>query len=448
MPIRLTLLILGLLAAAATGLGAPARAGQVSFIRDAEIESTIRSYATPLFEAAGLDAASVEVHLINDRKINAFVAGGKKLFINTGLLTAASSSNQLIGVIAHETGHIAGGHLARTHDALRDANTAAILAYVLGAAAIVAGAADAGAAVILGGSAAAQQTLLKYSRAQEQSADQFAVTTLDRTGQSARGLLEFLEILEDQEVLVASRQDPYLRTHPLVRDRIGFVRNHVATSAYSDAPPDAGQAAKFARMNAKLLGFLNPRVALKTYPESDASVAARYARAIAHYRRTDISRALDEIESLIAEIPGDGFFHELKGQILFENGRVADAAAAYADAVALLPGEPLIRVGLAQAMVESGDVAALDGAVEHLETAVRQDAENVLAWRLLSIAYGRTDRLGLSWLASAERAMLVGRHRDAAGFAKRANKMLPNGSPGQLRAEDIEFAAQQALKKA
>ena len=439
-------LFLGLLAVTVASFTAPAQA-QLAFIRDAEIESIIRSYASPLFEAAGLDAQSVNVHIVNDKKINAFVAGGKKLFINTGLLLAAKNSNQVIGVIAHETGHIAGGHLARTHEVLKSANAATILSYVLGAAAIVAGSPDAAIAIIAGGGAVSQQTFLKYSRGQEQAADQHAVTSLDRTGQSARGLLEFLEVLEGQEVLIASRQDPYLRTHPLVRGRVNFVRNHVENSPYSAALPTDLQEAQFARMIAKLQGFLNPREAFRAYPDEDKSLAGRYARAIAHYRRPDLDPALQEIDALLADYPEDGYFHELKGQILFENGRIGEAVKSYGHAVEILPNEPLIRVGLAQAMIERGDGKTLEEAVEQLEVAVRQDAENPQAWQLLSIAYGRTDRIGMSSLASAERAILVDDYQQAIAFAHRADSLLPAGAPGQLRAQDIEFAAKQAMNK-
>ena len=443
---RPVLLFLGLLAAAVAIFVTPAYA-QLAFIRDAEIESIIRSYATPLFEAAGLDAQSVNVIIVNDRQINAFVAGGKKLFINTGLLMAAKSSNQIVGVIAHETGHIAAGHLARTHEVLKNANRATILSYVLSAAAIAAGSPDAALAIIAGGGAVTQRTVLKYSRGQEQAADQNAVTSLERTGQSARGLLAFLEILEDQEVLVASRQDPYLRTHPLVRGRIDFVRNHVENSAFSDVQPSAEQVAQFSRMIAKLQGFLNPRETFRLYPEDDRGIAARYARAIAHYRRPDLAPALAEIDGLLAEYPDDGYFHELKGQILFENGRIDEAVESYGRAVEKLPEEPLIRVGLAQAMIEQGGAEAIVNAVEQLEIAVRQDAEYPRAWRLLSIGYGRTDRLGMSSLASAERALLVNDYKDAISFSKRADDLLPSGAPGQLRAQDIEFAAKQALNR-
>ncbi len=448
MSVRLGLLAPALIVAVTTAFGAAAHAGQVSLIRDAEIENTIRAYATPLFAAAGLDPSSVEVHLVNDKRLNAFVAGGLRLFINTGLLLASENANQVIGVIAHETGHIAGGHLARTNEALRGANVATILAYVLGAAAIVAGSAEGAAAVILGGQSIAQQTFLQYSRGQEQAADQFAVSALERTGQSARGLLDFLEKLEDQELLVASRQDPYLRSHPLTRGRINFVRNHVANSPYSDAPPRADYDAMYRRMRGKLHGFLDPATeTFALYPESDTGVEARYARAIAHYRRPDLERALPEIDSLIDDYPEDAYFHELKGQILFENGRGREALGSYRRSVELMPDAPLLRVGLAQALVELNDRAALAEAAGHLEITVRRDNQNPGAWRLLSVVYGRTGRLGLSALASAEQAMLTNRPDDALSFAQRASKLLPAGSPGRLRAEDIQYAAKNDLKK-
>ena len=448
MSVRLRLLAPALIVIVTTAFGASVHAGQVSLIRDAEIENTIRAYATPLFAAAGLESSSVKIHLVNDKRLNAFVAGGLRLFINTGLLLASETPNQVIGVIAHETGHIAGGHLARTDEALRGANVATILAAVVGAAAVVAGSPDAAVAVLLGGRAIAQQTLLKYSRGQEQAADQFAVSTLESTGQSARGMLEFLEKLEDQELLVASRQDPYLRSHPLTRGRIDFVRNHVANSAYSDALPRADYDAAFRRMQGKLHGFLDPATeTFARYPTSDTSVEARYARAIAHYRRPDLERALPEIDSLIADDPEDAYFHELRGQMLFENGRGGEALGSYRRSVELAPGAPLIRVGLAQALVESNDRAALAEATGHLEIAVRQDDENAKAWRLLSIVHGRADRFGLSALASAERAMLTGRPKDARSFAQRAGKLLPAGSPGGLRAEEIERAAENDLKR-
>ena len=436
-------LVIAALLAAAPIAPAGAQNKPLGFIRDAEIETTIRAYATPLFTAAGLDPQSVHVYLVNDDTLNAFVAGGMNLFINTGLLMRSENANQLIGVIAHETGHIAGGHLARTQDALEDATAEMILAYVLGlGAAIATGNSGAGAAVIAGGQSIAQRSLLQYSRTQESAADQAALSYLDRTAQSARGMLEFLEVLGDQELLLSNQQDPYLRTHPLSNDRIDTVRNFVAGSRYADAAEPSEFVVAHARMRAKLVGFLRPlgRV-LQQYPESDGSLEGRYARAIAYYRAADLKRALPMVDGLISERPDDPFFQELKGQILFENGRAREALPYYEAAVRLQPDAPLLRQGLAQVQLESGDPELNRAALAQLDEVVRIEPHNAAAWRLLSIAYGRDGQLGMTALALAESAGARGNSKEARQQADRALKLLPESSPAWLRAQDIFNAA-------
>ncbi len=413
----------------------------VVIVRDAEIESLVHALAAPLFQAAGLDAESVPIHLVKEPSLNAFVAGGRNMFINTGLLLRSEHAGQLIGVIGHETGHIAGAHLARKRQALRGVADQSSLALLLGAVTAVATQnPDVGMAVAVGGAHMARQSFLKYTRAEESAADQFALAALDGSGQSARGLLELLETLGDQDVLATRRQDAYARTHPLTHDRIAFVRDHVARSAHSDTPPPSEYAAMFGRMKGKLHGFLDPPArTFARYPETDVTVEARYARAIAHSRRSNLPQALREIDSLIAEHPADPYFHELKGQILFENGRTRKAVDSCRRAVELLPDAPLLRVGLAHALIELGDPAVLADAAEHLESAVRGDRHIARAWYLLSVALGRGGRLGLSALASAEHAHLLGRRDDAKRHAERALKRLPQGSPAALRAEDIQL---------
>ncbi|MEX0697472.1 MAG: M48 family metalloprotease [Dongiaceae bacterium] len=436
------LAIVALLAAAPIA-PADAQAKPRGFIRDAEIETTIRAYATPLFAAAGLDPQSVRVYLVNDDTLNAFVAGGMNLFIYTGLLMRSESANQLIGVIAHETGHIAGGHLARTQEALENATAESILAFVLGiGAAIATGDSGAGAAVIAGGQSIAQRSLLQYSRTQESAADQAALSYLDRTAQSARGMLEFLEVLGGQELLLSNQQDPYLRTHPLSRDRVDTVRNYVSGSPYADAVEPPEFVVAHARMRAKLVGFLRPlgRV-LQQYPESDNSLEGRYARAIAYYRAADLKRALPMVDGLISERPDDPFFHELKGQILFENGRAREALPYYEAAVRLQPDAPLLRQGLAQVQLESGDPELNRAALAQLDEVVRIEPHNAGAWRLLSIAYGRDGQLGMTALALAESAGARGDTKEARQQADRALKLLPENSPAWLRAQDIFNAA-------
>ena len=447
LPARLlSLWLIAVLLAPVGATGAYARG--FSLIRDAEIESTIRLYGAPLFAAAGLDPKAVRVHLINDKGLNAFVAGGQNIFINTGLLMAADSPNQVIGVIAHETGHIAGGHLARSLDAIQDASAQSLLAFLLGAAAMAAGAGSAGGAIIAGGAQAAQRSFLAYSRTQEAAADQAGLRFLDQTGTSARGLYEFLEKLGDQEALLATSQDPYVRTHPLTRERLATIEHHVETSPLSDAKTPPELIERHDRMVAKLHGFLDsPAVTLRNYPLDDQSVPARYARAVAYHQKREHDKALAEMDSLLKEAPDDPYFQELRGQLELENGQVDAAIPFYQRAVDLAPEEPLLLVGLGQAQVSVNADTYVKAAIENLKAALRYDRTNAGAWRWLAMAYGRDDQIGEAALATAERYMLTGDYREAGGQAARATKLLPVGSPSALRAEDIEQAAKAAQKR-
>lgn len=432
---------LSLVTAFVTAAGAgPAPAQGLSLIRDSEIENTIRALAEPVFAAAGLNTDSVEVHLVNDPALNAFVAGGQRIFINTGMILRADHPGQLSGVIAHEAAHIAGGHLARAQEALRDATAQSILAAVLGAAAVVAagGNAGVGGAAIVGGVGVGRRSILQYSRIQESAADQAAIRYLDASGQSGRGLVEILEKIGNQTTLLRSSQDVYARSHPLSRDRVAALRRDVEASRFASVEASAEQTAAFERMKAKLQGYLGRYAeTLRKYPESDTSIAGYYARALAYHRRPDVKRALAETDALLDLMPDDPYFNELRGQILFENGRVAEAVPPYERAVLLAPKEPLLRIGLARAQIALNDPARNREAIQHLERAVRIDRSIISAWHQLAIAYGRDKQFGLSSLASAERAFLSGRIDEARGHASRAETVLPAGSPGALRAQDI-----------
>jgi predicted Zn-dependent protease len=447
--VRLRLIVVPLLVAAiVVGLLRAASAQPISFIRDTELENTIRGYATPIFLAAGLDPTAVRIYLVNDRQINAFVAGGQNLFINTGLLMRSEDAGQVIGVIAHEAGHISGGHLVRVHDALARGTAESILAMVLGVAAMVAGAPEVGAAVISGGQNVAMRNFLQYSRTQEGAADAAAMRFLDSTQQSANGMLDFFNVLSGQELLVASRQDPYLRTHPLTQDRIEALRTFIERSPYSDRPVAPEFRQQHERMLAKLHAFLDdPTIARRRYPESDTSLPARYARAILHHRTAQLDKALAEIDGLIAQHPDDPYFQELKGQILFESGRPAQALAPYGRAVALLPEAPLLRLDLARVQMATNDEKLLPSAVDNLRFALRKEPNRPFVWRQLAIALGRSGQMGESSLALAEEAMLLDKLAEAKFHAGRALQELPPGSPGRLQAEDILQAAQNARDK-
>jgi predicted Zn-dependent protease len=416
---------------------AAARAASISLIRDAEIEETLRQISGPILDAAGLGRSAVRIYIVNDSQLNAFVAGGSNLFLNTGLLMRTEDVGQLAGVIAHEVGHIAGGHLSRVGGAQRRAAAEMILATVLGAAAAVAGAPGLGTAIISGGQTYAQSNFMRFNRSQEQAADQAAVTYLDDIGVSSAGLAEFFKILENQNVLAVSRSNPYLQTHPLTRDRIRFVEGHVAGEGgrFPDLP--SGWPLAHGRMVAKLQAFLlDPRDVLQRY-EADDTLLGRYARAVALYRLPDLPAALEAVDGLIAEFPDDPYFHELKGQMLFENGRIEDAIPPYRTAVELRPDAPLLRVGLAQALIESGAPGANAEAIGHLEEAVSREPTNAGAWRLLGIAQGRDGLEGVSNLSLAEYALLIGKQEDARLYARRAEGKIEPSDPAWLRLQDV-----------
>ncbi len=415
------------------------------FIRDAEVENTIRTFGTPIFQAAGLDPAAVRISLIVDSSLNAFVAGGQNIFFHTGLLIRSEHPGQLIGVMAHETGHIAGGHLIRGSDAMANASTEAIIATLLAAAAGAAsGRGDVAMAGAMGGSELAMRSLLAFSRSQESQADQMAMRFLSDTHQSGRGLLEFFEILGDQEALVSARQDPYVRTHPLTRDRVSFVRSAVESSPFAKSPWPPEWIEMHQRMKAKLFGFIEPPVrTFQRYKESDPSIEARYARAVAAYRKPDLPMALGLIDGLLKERPKDPYFWELKGQMLFENARGAEAIEPYRKAVKLLPDSALLRISLGQVLIESEDPAMLNEAETHLTVAVNREPESVFGWQQLAIAFGRNGKEGMASYALAEHYILLGKLSEALFHANKAEQALGKQGAMWLRIQDIKERASQ-----
>jgi predicted Zn-dependent protease len=417
---------------------------QIQLVRDAEVENIIRAYAAPVFRAGGFDPRQIKIFLVNDRSLNAFVAGGLNMFINTGLLIRADDPSQIIGVMAHELGHIVGGHLARMDERMREARKQALVTMVLGALAGVAvKRGDAAAAVITGSNQAILANFLKYSQTQESSADAAGVKFMDQAGISAKGLADFMRVLANQELLTVGRQDPYMRTHPVTQSRVEFIEGHLANSPYKDAklPPEFYE--MHHRMKAKLTGFLEPiNAVLQKYPESDVSIDGRYARAIAYYRKPDLPRALQLIDGLLAERPNDPYFSELKGQMLFENGHASEAIEPYQHAVKLVPDSGLLRTGLAQVQIESQDPALARSAIANLEESWRLDDENLLTLKLLATAYGRDGQHGMASLQLADLAFIQGRNGDAKIYADRAMNGLKPGSPAWQRANDIKQAAE------
>lgn len=429
------------------GGATPARAA-MSLIRDAEIENTIHDLAAPLLRAADLDADALKVHLVNDPRLNAFVSSGMNLFLNTGLLMRAEDPAEVMGVMAHEFGHITGGHIILREQQLETTQRNLWLSYALGlAAALASGRGEAFGGVMLGTQSGLIENLMAFSRSEESQADQAGLEYLDDIGVSAAGLLKFMQILQGQELLVTARQDPYMRTHPLSRDRVAFIENHVKNSRIpTDTLPQEWKDA-YARLRAKLFGFLEPPArTLQRYPETDTGIAARYARAIAYYRQPDTPRAVAAVDELLRAEPANPYFYELKGQVLFEAGDADAAIQPYRESVRLLPHAATLQYGLARALIARGGDADFREAEKALEQALRDEPEAASYWRQLSIARANLHQDGPAAYAMAEYALRAGRNSEAKFHAGKAAQLLPAGSPARLRAEDIQAEAERRIE--
>ncbi len=443
--------IIAAAAVAITGGGptlSPARAQDsatrgMPIIRDAEIEQLLRDYAQPILRAAGLAKQNVRVVVLSDRSFNAFVMDGRHIFINAGALFDAKTANEVIGVFAHETGHLAGGHLQRLREQLASAQTAGIVALLAGVGAAVAasragGGGDVGMAAILAPQSAILRSVLAYVRTQEDQADHAGVKFLNATGQSPKGMVDLFKRLSN-EVLFNSRYiDPYMQTHPMPADRVAALETLAKTSPYWDRKDPPELQLRHDLMRAKLSGFLEkPDTVARRYPASDHSLPARYARAISTYRHSDLRQAVVQIDGLIQAQPNNPYFYELKGQALLEGGHPAEAVAPLRQAAQLSHSNPLIEIMLAQALNATNNPKLAEEAVALLRTAIAREPESPDAYAQLAAAYGRKGDLANADLASAQAAFVRGDLKTARQLATRAKTRLPIGSPAWVRADDI-----------
>ena len=431
------------LAAVIVGPFAAAQAQRIPVVRDAEIETSIRRMMTPIFRAAALNPDAIEIFLVDDDDVNAFVAGGQNLFVNTGLILETRSADELIGVLAHETGHIAGGHLVRGAEQMERSKLIATIGSLLGAAAgAAAGRGDAGMAGAFTAQDMVRQNMVNFTRGIESSADQAGLSYMAKVGIPADGLLSFLKRMQDAE-LAHPDGSPYTRTHPLTEDRIEAVKEAVETSSARGRAMPPGYDDMFARMRAKLYGFTQPTSVARVYPPSDTSLPAQYARAIAAYRNNIFADALARTDALIRMEPRNPYFLELRGQILLETGRLAEARPYYERAVALLPNEVLLLIPLAQTKIDRGSDAELRSAIRDLQRAsVDPEKTPPIVWRLLGTAYGKVGDMGNASLALAEDNLARGDKPNARAQVERALQLLPRGSPGWRRAQDLQRQAE------
>jgi predicted Zn-dependent protease len=413
-------------------------------IRDAEIEQLLRDYTAPLLRTAGLAQQNIQVVIINDRAFNAFVMDGRRIFVNAGALIDSERPNQLIGVLAHEIGHIAGGHLSRLRQQLAAAQTQSIIAMLLGLGAMVAASRSGGnmgnpAAAILGPQEAIRRSLLSYQRSQEEQADRSGVRFLDATNQSSKGMYETFKRFADQILFAAHGSDPYTQSHPMPNDRVAALESLGKASPNWDKTDSADLQLRHDLARAKLSGFLDRMDSVgRRYPLSNSTLPARYARAIATYRHSDLRAAVAQIDGLIKEQPANPYFQELKGQALLEGGKPAEAIAPLRRAVELSKSPALIQVMLAQALnATSKDNKASDDAIGLLRAALAREPEIADAHSQLAIAYGRKGDIAQADLASAQAAFLRGDIKTARELAARAKTRFAVGTPGWVKADDI-----------
>jgi predicted Zn-dependent protease len=422
----------------------------LAILRDTETEQLLRDYSRPILRAAGLEKQNIQVTIINQPVFNAFVADGRRIFVNHGALLQSETPNQIIGVLAHETGHLAGGHLARLREQLAQAQTQMIIAMLLGVGAIAAGAksnsgnsglTNVGAAALAGPQSMIIHSLLSYQRQQEESADRAGVKFLTATGQSAKGMYETFKRLSNETLFAAQGADPYFQSHPMPAERVAALEELARTSPYWDKKDDPALQLRHDMMRAKISGFLERQETVyRRYPLSSESLPARYAHAISTYLHGDLRTALVQIDGLIQAQPGNPYFYELRGQALMEGGRPAEAIVPLRRAVQLSNNAPLIEMLLGQALVATDNKAYTDEAISILRAAVSRETEQPLGYMQLAMAYGRKGDLAEADLASAQAAFLRGDNKTARDLASRAKTRFAVGTPGWVKADDIVTA--------
>jgi predicted Zn-dependent protease len=421
-----------------------------STVRDTEAEQLLREYTRPILRAAGLEKQNIQIVIINDPTFNAFVADGHRIFVNYGAIMQSETPNQLIGVLAHETGHLAGGHLAKMREQMAQAQTQMIIAMLLGAGALIAGArsgnsnsglANAGAAAIAGPQSMIQRTLISYVRQQEEQADRAGVKFLTATGQSPKGMYDTFKRFANDSLFAARGADPYLQSHPMPADRVAALEELARSSPYWDKKDDPALQMRHDMVRAKISAFMERQdTVYRRYPMSNESLPARYAHAITTYLHGDLRSALTQIDGLIQLQPNNPYFYELRGQALLEGGKPAEAIAPLRKAVALANNAPLIEMLLGQALVATENKAYSEEAIRILRAAVARETEAPIGYSQLAMAYGRKGDYAEADLASAQAAYLRGDNKTARELAARAKTRFAVGTPGWVRADDIVAA--------
>jgi predicted Zn-dependent protease len=426
----------------AFGLPAYAQNNSQFALRDTETEEMLKSYEMPLARAAGLDLNLVHVYLIGDPSVNAFATQPEDIFINAGILLWLKRPNELVGVMAHETGHISAGHLSRMQAGIHAATIPMLLSMIVGLGAMIAGAGEAGMVLMGMGQAIAAAQFTAFTRVQESTADQIAMRLLNATHQSPKGMMDTFERFAADEARSAYKIDPYAVNHPVGQDRVMALQDLADASPYYNVQDPPQVVHTFQMVQAKLAGFMLPvQEALDRYPVSNTSEPARYARAMAYMRKPDFKAALAEIDSLIKEEPNNPYFYEVRGQIYVSLAKPQMAIADYQKCVDLKPTAPQLRLGLATAQLATDNPALAGDALKNLKAAALAENDDPTTWYETAQAYSTLNNEPMANLSTAELYYSVGDMRKAIVFATRARPGLAQGTPDWQRANDIIGAA-------
>lgn len=421
-------------------LSGPARAQ--GLIRDAGLEFALQMLVQPLASAANLSRGQIKVLIVNDMSLNAFVIDGRAVFVNAGLILRLQSAEELQAVMSHELAHITNGHLTRRGLNAQNARLSSSIGLALGlAAAAISGEPSAGLGLALGSASSARGVFLSHTREEESAADRSGMRFLAKSGIDPIAMSKVMELFAGQEDLLPGRQDPYLRSHPLSRDRVRAINAYA--EVLGPATTDSTVATYwFERAQSKLSAYLrDPDYTFRRYPTSDTSDAARIGRALAWYKMGKADTAFAELDPLIAAHPKDAFVWELKGWIAMESNRFPAAVTAYREAASLAPREAQVMSGFGRSLLAQNTTAANAEALDILKKARARDRYDARLLRDLAMAYARNGEPAMASLHTAERYVLLGDPKSAIIHARRAEGGLPTGSPSWAKAQDIIDAA-------
>ena len=397
---------------------------QLPLIDDVEIEGYVGRIGQKIVAALGDQPFSYEFAVVRDGRINAFAVPGGYVYINAGLLVAASNDAEVAGVLAHEVAHVNAHHLMRQEEATRLLNYATILGVLLSA---VHPAVGAGAAAV---NAAAQ---LKYRREFEQEADYLGATYVQQAGYEPAGMLDFFKKMLDQQRLGPTSAPPYLLSHPLTDTRLNnleaILRTHQWEGRRRPAPSlDLARAQLLARARMEPAQEL-----VETYWKAAAAQPAdgrlRYLLGLAYFETGSFEPAREAFEA--AQRLGFGDVSRELGRTWLRLRHPEQARELLSRAAETAPDDPLAHHEFGKTLETLGDSS---GAMREYERALQLAPGFEEAHYNLGILAGRAGRYDEGFYHLGRAFELRGEFRRALSQFKKAEPLFP---PGSERAQQV-----------